>query len=193
MLGFNHRAAFAVSAALFTVSLLGGLAVSSAQAANDTESATVSVTVEPFVSIVVAQGATISTGNTATATGNVTVATNNAAGYQLSVKGTGGTSHEGDLQGQTTGTEYIAAGASTDLTADNLSAGTWGLGSAAATGSDFANKLGAVTGSDKVFKSTSSTAPLPAGDTTSVTYGVNVQNQSPQVYQGSLLWTAITN
>jgi hypothetical protein len=154
----------------------------------------VTVTVEPYVSIKAAANATITTNTTATTTGDVTVATNKTAGYTLSVKGNAAdTGNEASLKGQTASTEFITPGASSDLTSANLSAGTWGLGSAAATDAAFANKLGALTDTNQTFKETSAAAPLPTGDTTTVTYGANVEGKSAQTYVGSVLWTAVTN
>lgn len=191
----NSRVFTGITAVVFAVSLVGGVSVSSAQAATtDTESSTVTVTVESYVSITAAADATITTDTAATTTGNVTVATNKTAGYTLSVKGNASDSgNEASLKGQTAATEFITPGASSDLTAANLSAGTWGLGSAAATNAAFANKLGALTDTNQTFKATSAAAPLPTGDATTVTYGANVEGKTAQTYVGSVLWTAVTN
>ena len=114
-------------------------------------------------------------GTLGTASGPVTVTSTDVVGYRLYIRAIGSTD-------MTTALGSIPASANGSLAP--LALNTWGYNTTGAT--DF---LG-ITASDVLIKA--GTGPFSGGDTTTVTYGLNVdRSKAAGTYSSSILYTAV--
>lgn len=114
-------------------------------------------------------------GTLGTASGTVTVYSTDVTGYKLYIRAINSTA-------MTKGTASIPASA--NVTAGPLAVNTWGYNTTATS-----NFLG-MTNNDALLKS--ATGPYSSGDTTTVTYGLNVDlAKAAGAYATDLIYTAV--
>jgi hypothetical protein len=116
-----------------------------------------------------------SSGVLGTSAGTVTVTSSDVSGYSLYARANGSSSMANGA---------AVLGASSNVSPATLAVNTWGYNTDGTT-----NFLGLTT-SDSLLKTTST--PATAGDATTVTYGVNVDNSKPAgSYSSDVLYTAV--
>ncbi|QHN42373.1 hypothetical protein GII36_00675 [Candidatus Mycosynbacter amalyticus] len=193
---------------LLGVSILSGLLVAAApivaSAASQTASTTVNATVGSVISMSTSTTVAISLtptsgGVVSSASDTVSVSTNNALGYNLTLADSDATTN------LVNGGNTIGAHTGTQASPSALASNTWGyrvvnvggFGASAYTaetnnGSSTSTWAGVpATGSANTLKSTSSTA---SGDTTTVWYGVKVNSTKANgTYTDTVTYTATTN
>lgn len=158
------------------------------QAATDTATSTVTATVGETISVAVSGNVAINVtptagGMTATGSHDVTVNTNNAAGFTLRLASNTATSNLAN------GANVLAPAAGTHASPAALAANTWGYRLASFTANMYTGMP--ATASPNTLKTTA----VPAtNDVTAVTYGVNVTTARPSgTYTNSVIYTAVTN
>jgi hypothetical protein len=198
----NTARSYKVGSILAVVAIV--LSPVAAGAAVDTKSTTINATVNSTISMTTS--ATVAIGITPTASGaassasdTVTVATNNATGYNLTLANTDATSSL--TNGANTITAHAGTFASPTTLANNSwgyrvdNVGTFGAGptSAQTSQTDLSGTWAGVpvTGSAQQLKTTATTT---ASDVTTVWYGVKADTSKPSgVYSDSVTYTATTN
>ncbi len=191
--------------------LVAGLAAGSlpaiASAATATANTTINATVESTISMSSSGTVTlnitpVSGGAQTSASDTVTVSTNNATGYKLTLKDADTTLTLAN------GLNTIAASSNTMSGATTLANNTWGFAVASATPgvasntfdasytvfsnqASHASKWAGITSSDQQIKSTTSTA---SSDTTTVWYSAKADTTKPSgTYSDIVVYTATTN
>jgi len=107
----------------------------------------------------------------------VTVVSTDVVGYKLYIRAVGSAAMTGSLGSIPASSNVIAA---------PLAVNTWGYNTTGFTSTDFSG----VTTSDVLIKSR--TGPYPAGDGTTVTFGLNVdQSKAAGKYSSTIMYTAV--
>ena len=175
-----------VALGITTGVVLATISATSANAATQSANSTINATIGETISLAVSGDVTISAtpgAGVKTGSHNVTVSTNNTAGYKLNLA-----SSTADTT-LAKSTDTLAASTASFATPATLGNDQWGYRLDSFTANKFAGIK--ATGSAETIKTTSAPA---TSEVTPVTWGVNVVSAKPSgTYSRQVTYTAVTN